>query len=409
MSDTTTHMIGRDRLFAPGKKRILTLDGGGTRGIISIMFLKRMETVLREQTGYTDLRLSDVFDLVAGTSVGSMIATMVSLGYEVDEIEARFNDLAPKIFSGRMTMFGQCRFDERPLVKGVRAIVQDETLGSDLLQTGLAIIAKRADTGSVWVLSNNPRMPYYEDGPEWDGNKRFKLASLIRASTAAPFLFTPSEISIHTDRFGNEQKGLFVDGGVSPHNNPALQMLFMAGLPAYHLNWSLTPEDLLMISVGTGMHRTPIDRREKVISGGIVRRLLGQQMCDDIEEAAFAAKTLQSIISDTSVLVLKVLQSVSHPRFSWRLNTEIGGLDGELLVHGLTGGDPDRELLRFQRYDVALEAGGLVPAAFDISATGAERQKMHAIDSVTTMPTLRRWGQEAAEKQVSAEDFAGFV
>lgn len=134
------------RLFSPGRKRILTLDGGGVRGIISIAFLKEMETQLRDATGKKDLVLSDVFDLVAGTSVGSMFATMISLGKPATEIEAEFRNLAPKIFSGRNTLFGQKRFSALPLVNGVRSIVKDERLGSPKLLTGLAIIAKRVDT-----------------------------------------------------------------------------------------------------------------------------------------------------------------------------------------------------------------------------------------------------------------------
>src|SRR6476646_10572256 len=155
-----------DRLFSPGKKCILTLDGGGVRGIVSIAFLKEMERQLREHTGRKDLVLADVFHMIAGTSVGSMLAAMLALGKEVAELEAAFRDLAPKIFTGRETMFGQKRFDARPLVNGVRSYVKEETLGSDALRTGLAIIAKCVDTGSVWLLTNNPRMPYYHDGAD---------------------------------------------------------------------------------------------------------------------------------------------------------------------------------------------------------------------------------------------------
>jgi hypothetical protein len=45
--------------------------------------------------------------------------------------------------------------------------------------------------------------------------------------------------------------GLFIDGGLAPHNNPALLMLMTAIIPAYGLNWKLGPEDLLIVSVGT--------------------------------------------------------------------------------------------------------------------------------------------------------------
>jgi hypothetical protein len=399
------------RLFTPGKKRILTLDGGGVRGIVSIAFLKEMESQLRKRTGKSTLVLAEVFDMIAGTSVGSMLGTMLALGKSADEIETAFRDLAPKIFSGRDTLFGQKRFSAVPLVNGVRSFVKDATLGSDQLRTGLAIIAKRVDTDSVWVMTNNPRMPFYHDGAEWDGNKHYKLEMLIRASTAAPFLFTPTEITIHTDRFGNTTRGWFVDGGVSPHNNPALLMLMMAGMPSYKLNWTLSPDDLLMISVGTGLHRSPISRNKKVV-GALAGMFVGRERREDIEEAAFCAQTLRGLIGDSAVFGLKLLQSVSNPRFSWKINSEINSFEGELLLQAVKGvadhHDP-RGMLRFQRYDLPLEAGGLVRPEFDVSATQAERLALHAIDNPATIDRLYALGSEAARKQVSMLDFDGFV
>ena len=398
------------RLFSPGRKRILTIDGGGVRGIVAIAFLKEMERELRQHTAKPDLVLADVFDMIAGTSVGSMLATMIALGKETAEIEAAFRELAPKIFSGRLTLFGQKRFSAVPLVNGVRSFVKDATLGSDRLLTGLAIVAKRVDTDSVWVMTNNPRMPYYHDGPDWDGNRHYKLEMLIRASTAAPFLFTPTEITIHTDRFGNTTKGWFVDGGVSPHNNPALLMLMMAGMPSYNLNWTLSPDDLLMISVGTGLHRSPIARSRRVI-GAWAGRLLGRLRREDIEEAAFCAQTLRGLIGDSALLALKVMQSVSNPRFSWKINSEVNAFEGELLlqaVKGIADHDP-RGVLRFQRYDLPLEAGRLVKPEFDVGATQAERLALHAIDEPANIDKLYALASEAAGKQVSMLDFEGFV
>ena len=399
------------RLFSPGRKRILTIDGGGVRGIVAIAFLKEMERELRQHTGKPDLVLADVFDMIAGTSVGSMLATMIALGKETEEIEVAFRDLAPKIFSGRLTIFGQKRFSAVPLVNGVRSFVKDATLGSDRLLTGLAIVAKRVDTNSVWVMTNNPRMPYYHDGPEWDGNRHYKLEMLIRASTAAPFLFTPTEITIHTDRFGKTTTGWFVDGGVSPHNNPALLMLMMAGMPSYNLNWTLSPDDLLMISVGTGLHRSPIARNRRVI-GAWAGRLLGRLRREDIEEAAFCAQTLRGLIGDSALLALKMMQSVSNPRFSWKINSEVNAFEGELLlqaVKGVADHHDRRGVLRFQRYDLPLEAGRLVAPEFDVGATQAERLALHAIDEPANIDKLYALASEAAGKQVSMLDFEGFV
>ena len=396
------------RLHSPGKKRILALDGGGVRGIVSIAFMKEMETQLRQATGHKALVLSDVFDLVAGTSVGSMLATMVSLGKPVEEIEAKFLDLAPKIFSGRSTIFGQKRFECGPLEQGVTEVVKDERLGSPLLRTGLAIVAKRVDSDSVWVIVNNSRMPFYNDGPGFDGNKHYRLSMLIRASTSAPFLFKPTELTIHTEASGKVVTGWFVDGGVTPHNNPSLLMLMMAALPSYKLNWTLSPKDLLLISVGTGLHRSRIDPKPKAASG--LLRLLRGKLKDDINEAAFASRTLQALISNNSMLVLKLMQSLSKPRFSWSINSEIGNIHEEMILSSLSGYAKDgRGGLRFQRYDLPLETGGLVSAAYDIDATNPERAALVAIDNPDNIEKLFVLATQAAKKQVSIVDFDGFI
>ena len=75
-------------------------------------------------------------------------------------------------------------------------IVGDLDLHSEKLITGLCVVTKRIDTGSPWILANNPRAPYWEDGKDWDGNKRYKLGTLVRASTAAPHFFDPEILPI---------------------------------------------------------------------------------------------------------------------------------------------------------------------------------------------------------------------
>src|ERR1041384_3003048 len=76
----------RDRhLYSPGPKRILSLDGGGVRGVISLAYLERIQAILRERHG-PGLRLCDYFDLIGGTSTGSIIATGLALGMPVDEL-----------------------------------------------------------------------------------------------------------------------------------------------------------------------------------------------------------------------------------------------------------------------------------------------------------------------------------
>ena len=88
----------RDRhLFTPGPKRILALEGGGVRGIISLAYLERLEALLRERFG-PEIVLADYFDLIGGTSGGATIATGLALGMPVAKLIGTYFNLAGKGF-----------------------------------------------------------------------------------------------------------------------------------------------------------------------------------------------------------------------------------------------------------------------------------------------------------------------
>lgn len=411
MSDQFEGLPAAKRMFADGRKKILSLDGGGVRGMITIAFLQKIEQVLRQESGKKDLVLKDYFDLVGGTSVGSLLATMIALGLDTKEIHAKFKAWAPEIFRGRDSVLGIKRFDGRNLVQKIQLVAGEETLGSDKLQIGLAIVAKRVDTGSAWIMTNNPRGKFYDDKPGkdgWLGNRHYRLWSILRASTAAPFYYNPTRIPIAHDAEGNADEGLFVDGGVSPHNNPALQLFLMASLPSHELKWPRGPEQLQIISIGAGTHRTRAAWKNwRLFGSGALSQfatVATRNLPTDLRAARFAAQCLRGMVADGQNFGLAILQGMSHPRFSWRINAEIGDLAGEtFLPPEVSGG-----LLRFQRYDVPLEEG-LLPERLDIVANRAEREKLFAIDEPKNLERLWAYGVEAAEKQVSREDFQSFL
>ena len=79
-------------------KRILALDGGGLRGVLTVAFLKKIEDILRVRTGGdASFRLSDYYDLIGGTSTGSIIAAGLSLGMSVDEIRGHYFKLISRV------------------------------------------------------------------------------------------------------------------------------------------------------------------------------------------------------------------------------------------------------------------------------------------------------------------------
>ena len=86
------------KLAKPGPRKLLALDGGGIRGLITIEILAKIESIVREQSGKPSLVLADYFDYVAGTSTGAVIGTLLSLGKPVDEIRRIYLDCGKMMF-----------------------------------------------------------------------------------------------------------------------------------------------------------------------------------------------------------------------------------------------------------------------------------------------------------------------
>ena len=202
-------------------KQILSLDGGGVRGALSVAFLERMESIYRGQPGAREpVLLADHFDLIGGTSTGAIIGTSLALGHTAREIRDFYFQLTPRVFRrSRWRIAGlQARFDSRELQQEILRVIGDKSLDTAELRTQLAIVMKRMDTGSAWVVSSNPNSRYWNDPADgsYIGNRHFRLASLVRASTAAPYYFAPEEISI----VAAQTPGLFVDGGFRRTTTP---------------------------------------------------------------------------------------------------------------------------------------------------------------------------------------------
>src|SRR5215471_1807097 len=79
-------------------KRILALDGGGIRGILTLEYLGVIEDLLKARSGRDDFRLADYFDLIGGTSTGSIIAATLACGMSVGEIKKLYRDLGKSVF-----------------------------------------------------------------------------------------------------------------------------------------------------------------------------------------------------------------------------------------------------------------------------------------------------------------------
>lgn len=325
----------------PGEgKRILSLDGGGVRGLVTLGILKRIEQTLapRYPGNPEEFRLCHYFDLIAGTSTGAIIAAALALGMSVDEVKAHYEAMCPRIFrkQGKGSFMGYLLpegvitpvYNEVEIESVLRDIAKDRELQSPDLKTGMMICTKRIDTGSPWILSNSPKAPYWERG----NNRTYKLWRILRASTAAPLFFEPLEFEVAPpDGVYDGEVGVFIDGAAAGLNNPSLQAFLTATLKPYGFGWPCGAHNLLMISVGTGWWRNRLDRnRFMALASGYK-----------------AQAAIIGMISDTSRQTILTLQGMSNPRKPWFIDSEILDLDGHLCR--------DEELLAFQRYDAILD------------------------------------------------------
>ncbi len=341
----------RDRFRAPGPKRILALDGGGSRGLLSLGVLAELERHLGERSSDpSKFRLAHYFDLIGGTSTGAIIATTLALEWRVREVVDLYFRLLPAIFA-RSQVPGPLRllmpaFKNTALTQALLEYLGDRTLRSQDLKTGLAIHAKRIDTGSAWILVNNAGWRYFDTPGDTEvANADFYLRDLVQGSAAAPTYFNDVRVDLERNARGRVVgHAHFFDGGVSPNNNPALQLLLTATDPAFGFNWPLGEENLLIWSVGTGYVRKRFAKRNR-------KRRSSAKPVSNFRRMAYSAKVQAAIEGynhDISQQQITLLQTLSRPRFPWYVNSEIEAQAASPLLSG-------QPALTYQRFDVRLE------------------------------------------------------
>ena len=233
------------------QKKLLAIDGGGIRGILSLQILREIEDILRSKYQNPNIVLSDYFDYFGGTSTGAIIAAALSLGLSIDEIENFYIEQAAYMFAPTANMFKRLlvsKYDASALRSQLQKVFGlDVTLGSPKLKSLLMLVMMNASTTSPWPVSSNPNALYNDVKLGTSSNLSFPLWQLVRASAAAPCFFEPEKIKV------GEKDFLFYDGALTSLNNPAFKLFQMATLPQYRLGWKTGADNMLLVSIGTGL------------------------------------------------------------------------------------------------------------------------------------------------------------
>lgn len=363
------------------QKKMLSLDGGGILGLISLGVLSRMEAQLREVYGKPDLLLRDVFDYIGGTSTGAVIAAGLAIGKSVDELRDIYMRLGEQMFD-RASLFRRWRYsfdadnlrDELRKEFGESSILELQREGRLLEGKHLLIVTRNVNTDSPWPISTNPAAKYNDENRD-DCNLLLPLWQLVRASTAAPTFFAPEELELASGR-----KFVFEDGGVTPYNNSAFLLFRMATEPIYRCGWPTGEDNMMLVSVGTGMaYRTlqdPDPRGEGLLS--TARSIPSELMRGIAVEQDIACRTIGRCTHGAP------------------LDREIGDL--------VMPGDPERpKAFLYARYDVDISHEGL-----DVAGLGDIHAEALTMDNAAAIPELDRIGAFAGRQVDMARHFPGF-
>jgi patatin-like phospholipase/acyl hydrolase len=239
--------------------RVLSIDGGGVRGIIPAILLRRLDQLIGARLRELDRAprpLADFFDLVAGTSTGAIVAASIAgrkpNGEPLstpDGLVRFYQEDARPVFQPRRWDRGvlSTKLDAVPLERRFREIC----CGARLSQVAVNLIVP-AFTGNGAHI--------FRGGPGWaaGSDPDYRLEDVLRATTSAPYLFEPARIAA----IGDPQLRTFIDGGMFA-NNPSLH----AYLEARELYGAR--REMLLISLGTGNDFEPIDYHVARSWGGL--------------------------------------------------------------------------------------------------------------------------------------------
>jgi len=223
------------------KFKILSIDGGGARGIIPAHILKRIADEFEIDNFYEE------FDLIVGTSTGSIIAAGLALGEPVEKIYDLYLNEAEEIFSdknGFLNRFfkGKClksEYKKEKLIELLKNVFKDKKMKDS--KTKLMIPATDLTNGDVYIHKSNYDEEFVRDTDTY-------IYKAVLSSCSAPTYFKPEKI---------RERYLLADGGLWA-NNPSL-LAYTEAISRFEIEH----ENIRILSLGTGIGKSNFDMDKK--------------------------------------------------------------------------------------------------------------------------------------------------
>lgn len=257
-------IFGRNSSRKPRRLyRVLSLDGGGVRGMVQAQILAEVERQMGKP-------ISECFDMIVGTSTGAIVGMGLACPddnipgkpkYTADEIVDFYGKVSEEVFpQSRMNMARQIlrrKHDHKPLEKLLKGFFGNNTLKDAC--TGVMVSALETERAEPLF------MRFKGQGKEQDGHhdENFYIRDVLRGATAAPTYFEPANIYSLEEREGkpprrahtDDKRHSLVDGALF-NNQPALTGLFEA------LMNRDSEDEILVFSVSSGGLKTPYNNKD---------------------------------------------------------------------------------------------------------------------------------------------------
>ena len=232
--------------------KILSIDGGGIRGIFPARFLVELEADLKKKEGQ-DKRLCDYFDLICGTSTGGIIALAIALGIPASNILSLYKNNAKAIFFGKPSVLKYLwkpKYDNeflRDLLKRTFDKIQPGGTRLGHCLTRVCIPTLNGEKGKAVVY----KTPHHKDLTR---DYQIPVHHVAMSTASAPVFFKPYSFSYKHKQETNEHWVTNnMDGGLIA-NNPTL-----IGILEAHCGLNFPLNQLKVLSLGTG-HLTLSER-----------------------------------------------------------------------------------------------------------------------------------------------------
>ena len=211
--------------------RVLTLDGGGSKGVYTLGVLKEVEAAAGKP-------LCELFDLIFGTSTGAIIAALIALGHPVSEIETLYFELIPEVMSP-----GSAKGRTNALKVQAEKVFGKRTFSDFKIPIG--IVAANSDLERPMIFKSSLQQSHGRAATFRQGFGCTIAEAVVASCSAYPFF------EMTTVKTENQGTPLLMDGGYVA-NNPTLFALADA-----HRAFEKSYSDIAVLSVGVGSYNEP--------------------------------------------------------------------------------------------------------------------------------------------------------